>query len=328
VLPVDQLQIEHAQSVPIQLDDEHFVTYFGRSDIYPNGRMVKYKAKEWSAIPELNEDNTATEYMIGDEIHNPLTYWQDKTGDYEQPEYPVITWQGTTAGVGTELLPVQTNLYDTSEEIDLSSSRTAMSANKAARGAWFFSNEGGASPNQPASIDEGMAKLENGQSVFVLSVPAGNIDVADKVNQNTASYLADEWSVPAYLISVDTDVQIPSGKALVEVSKPQVKMQNRRKDINDSQMARMFQIEKALAGMENGAVVGENIEQVWTLKSAEIFKTDIEKLQELQIRKDLEITDKVHILAEVDGVTVEQAQKQIDALVVVPVPNTTGNRIF
>jgi hypothetical protein len=97
--------------------------------------------------------------------------------------------------------------------------------------------------------------------------------------------------------------------------------------MNSDQMDRLFSLEKSLATIETGNAVGQNIEQVWTLKAADIFKTDMEVLTEQEKRIAMRITDEANALAEVDGITVEQAQKQIDALVVVPVANTTANRL-
>jgi len=324
--PVDKLKIEHAQCIIIQMDTEKFAAYFGRSDKYPNGRFVQYKAKEWSSIPSLDADGIE-DYMVGDEIYNPLTYLQDTTKDYTSPEYPIRIWQGTTSGIGKELLPVNTGLYDSCREIDLTSSRVSMAANKGARGAWFFTNEGGVSPNQPASLDEGISKLEPGQSVLVLTVPAANIEQANTVNDANTKYLADSWSIPSYLMSIDGSVQLPSGAALLKANEPLVKFIQKRKAINNSQMNRLFQIEKALASIEAGSVIGEGIEQTWTLKPMEVLKTDTEKLTELKLKKELEIVDKATILAEVEGITIEQAQEQIDNLVVAAAPNSTANRL-
>ena len=329
VFPVNQLNVDHAQCVIIQMDEDKYAAYFGRSTKYPNGRFVQYESTNWSSIPDVDPNNNdIDEYYVGDEIYNPLTYLQDTTKDFTTPEYPIITWQGTTQGIGKELLPTNTGLYESSREIDLTCSRVSMAANKGARGGWFFTNEGGVSPNQPSSLDEGISKLEAGQSVLVLTVPAANIAEAGKINDANTKYLADSWSIPSYLMSVDGSVTLPSGAALLKANEPLVKFIKKRKDINNSQMERLFQIEKALASIETGSSVGENVEQVWTLKPAEVLKTDLEKLTEAKLKQELKITDEAHTLAEVDGITVEQAQEQIDTLVVTPVANNTANRVF
>jgi hypothetical protein len=332
LIPVDKLKLDHAQCVIIQMDEKKYAAYFGRSDMYETGRFVQYEASSPFSIPAVGSQDI-NEYMIGEEIYNPLTYQQDSAGDYTTPEYPIATWQGTTQGIGTELLPVQTNLYEIAKEIDLSSSRVAMSANKAARGAWFFTNEGGASPNQPASLDEGIAKLEAGQSVMVLSVPAANIGEATKVIDDLTVYLADQYSVPTYMLKVGdrslvSGNTMPSGAALLELNKPQVKFEHMRRDINSTSMDRIFQIEKALAGIENGTPVGTDIEQIWTLRPASILKTDLEKLAEAKLELEMELTDRAHVLSEKKGITVEEAQEELDALVIAPVASTTANRVF
>jgi hypothetical protein len=329
-IPVDKLKIDHAQCVIVQTDKDRYAAYFGRSTKYENGRLVQYEASSPFAIPEIGVEG-ANDLLLGDDdyssVHNPLTVWQDDTGDYTTPEYPIEIWQGTTAGIGKELMPVQTNLYELSKEIDLASSRVLMASNKSAVGSWFFTNEGGASPNQPTSFDEGVKKLEAGQSAMVLTVPSSNIDVANKNIMSIIASLGDSYAVPQYQLSLDANVQVPSGTALMELNRPQVKFQNKRKDINDTAMDRIFQIEKALAGIENGSPVGDGVEQTWILKPTDIFKTDIEMLTEAQQKISLGIADKATVLADIDGVTVEEAQEEIDALVVAPVANTTANRL-
>lgn len=328
-VPVDPFNIEHAQSVTIQLDDEQFATYIGRCDKHPNGRFVKYESKEWHNIPDIG-DNDTDDYMLGDdeysEVANPLTVLQDDTGDYTTPEYPIITWQGTTQGIGKYLLPVQTSTYEMCKEIDLSSSRASMSANKNARGFIAYTNEGGVLANQGATDDEGVQNLSPGQSVMILTVPAGNIQVAnDTINMRIKS-LADSWSVPQYNLAIDT-ATVPSGTALMETNRPQIKFQNKRKDINDGQIQRLFEIEKALAGIETGSEVGSDVEQVWLLKPADIFKTDLEIINETKELLALGLIDKANALVRIEGMTTEEAQEFIDSLVITPVANTTANRL-
>ncbi len=333
---VDILNIEDALTVIIQLDKDSYVAYFGRSDVYPNGRMVKYKASAWHKAPSLTPDAkdkeaqaiaaSAEDYEIDGVIYNPLTYWQDKSEDYSSPEYPVITWQGSPAGVGNCILPTQTSLYESSKEIDLSASRTSMSANKAARGAWFFTSTDGAT-NEPTSFDEGVKTLEEGQSALVLSVPAGNIKTADTINNSNANYLSDQWGIPAYLLAVGENTTVPSAVALLELNRPAVMMQNKRAAINEESVDRLFDIEVALVSIETAKEVAADTEQIWEVSSLEVLQTKTELLNELKIEKDMGLIDNTGILLRLsNGLTTKEQAEEFLATIK-PAPVSTVNRL-
>lgn len=294
--PVDTLNLEDAQVVIIQLAEEEFVAYFGRSDVYEQGRCVKYESENWAAIPDVNDD-TADDYRDDSgEVANPLTMWQDDQSDWSTPEYPIIIWQGTSNGVGKTIMPVMLNLVDASREIDLSASRTSMSANKGARGAWLLTSSAGSQGGVTPPIDEGMAALKEGQSAVVLTVPSGNIETASKVNQDAAAYLSDSIGVPAYQISVDQGANFPSGAALIEAQKPLNAMRQKRYKLNRAEMAKQFEIEKALAGIETGDPVAVDVKQNWVVAPIDVQKTDLEILEEEEKRIAMKISDKVNAI--------------------------------
>jgi hypothetical protein len=323
-MPVNELRLDHAQCIILQTDEDQYAAYFARSTEYEQGRFVQYESKNWANIPDVGTEETGEYIGKNGEIANPLTEMQDTYKEYTTPEYPIVTWQGTTSGIGKELLPVVTNLYEASKEIDLTASRTSMSANKAARGAWYVYTDSNGVSGGYSSVDEGVNKMAPGETATVLTVPAGNIDAAEKVNKSNTQYLLDSYSIPSYNMSADQAVNMPSGAALMEANKPSVKYQEKRKDINDSSMSRWFEIEKSLATIENGEMVGKDVEQIWELKPADIYKTDLEILTEGEKRIAMNISDPANELAKVDNITVEQAQEKLDELVVVPVPNRLG----
>jgi hypothetical protein len=208
-----------------------------------------------------------------------------------------------------------------------------MAANKGARGAWFFTNEAGASPNQPESFDEGVSKLEAGQSALVLSVDASNIDSASKVNADVTAYLANSYSVPPYQMpsgqatGTRAVTGIPSGIALVELNRPLTLQRQRRFKLNESSMDRVFHIETALASIEAGTDVAVDVVQKWQVLPVELHKTDTELLTELKAKQELGVVDAAQIVVETnDSIeTREEAQAYLDELTPVVVATPQGN---
>lgn len=324
---VDNLDVEDAYCIVIQLDDERFVAFFARSDMYPQGRRVEYEASEWSAIPEP-ADKKSSDFLGDDgEVANPLTELQDKHGVYTSPEYPVIVWKGTTRGIDGNVTPIDLAMMETCGEIDLTDSRTSMSANKGARGAWYLTSAAGASTHRPPSFDEGVSELKEGQSALVLSVDASNIEVANKVNNDNAAHLANSYGVPTYEMSVDQATQMPSGQALIIANRALNAFRMKRAEINESEMAKEFEIEKALIGVETGELVGVDVEQGWTVGPYEIEKTRTELLTEAKLEKELAITDNAAIVIKTnpDIETREEAQAYLEELTPVVVSTPQGN---
>jgi hypothetical protein len=118
--PTNKLDLEDAVCVIVQLDKDKFAAYYGRSNVYPNGRFVTYSGDSWERVP--SHDSVTEGDNLGDDetFANPLTEWQDKNGDYSTPEYPVFIWYGAPQSVGKNILPVSLSLYEMSKEIDLS----------------------------------------------------------------------------------------------------------------------------------------------------------------------------------------------------------------
>jgi hypothetical protein len=330
---VDRLELEDALAVILQLSDKKFAAYFGRSDIYPDGRFVQYESESWSTVPDVNSAE-AEEYLndAGD-IANPLTMLQNSRGNYSTPEYPIVIWYGSNKGTGKTIMPISNRLFESSREVDLSASRVSFAANVGARGAWFFQHDAGASPSQPESFGEGIAVLKAGQSAVVLTVPSSNIEVAEDVNNNAAAYLADMYGVPAYMSGVLENTQVHSGAALMEMNRPLNMIKHRRFEINEAGMSRIWDIERALASIETGEDVYPNTTQVWTVKPLQIFKTETEKLEEMRLKKELEIVDNADILVEIDDTISDRGEAMValeKLQTSAPEPevaNTTANRV-
>lgn len=323
--PTNKLEIEDAVCVIVQVDVEKFAAYYGRSAKHPDGRFVTYEGTTWEAIPDGDVVSDGDHTNDDGTMSNPLTVWQNTNKDYSTPEYPIFTWYGSPQSVGKDIMPISLSLYDVSKEIDLSASRTLMSANKNARGMIFFTNDAGASPNQPDSFDEGVNMLGAGQGALVLTVPSSNIDTAQKVNADVAANLANSYAVPPYHMPQSMGaIQVPSGTALFELNRPLNQQRQRRYKLNQSGMDRVFRIETALASIENGSTVSEGVVQRWSVLPPELHKQDIDLLNELKLKKELGTVDAAQIVVESndDVEDREEAEKYLADLVpvVAPVP--------
>ena len=327
IRPVDRSRIDEASCVVIETAPGSFAGFWGRSDQYPRGRYARWdgESDSWKSAPAPGAAG-CWDWMDADDIANPLTLWQEETGDYSIPEYPLIAWYGMTSPI-SEVLPVSDSLYEASLEIDLTASRISMAANKGARGAWFLTQEAGASPVQPSSFDEGVKALEPGQGAIVLTVPSSNVEVAASTNDRNARYLADEYGVPSYMISgADTTYQIPSGVALQEIQKPLQRTLESRYEANEASMERLFRVECGLIGMETGDMFGDGVEQIWTLRTALSELPILERLAEQQQRITMGLSDAAQALVDLGDYPDREAAAEYLATLttVAPEPAPTG----
>jgi hypothetical protein len=296
--PVNALNIEEATCIVIMLaapamdNKAQYVAYYGRSDKYPNGRQVKYSAQSWDDIPEVGdyESGDATDYMAGDEVANPMTYWQStKAGDVTTPEYPVAIWSGSTTGYGVDLLPVTDGLYKQTLELDLGSSRVLMSAVKSARGVFAVTRDEASSNVIPDAVDEGVAMFEMGQQLSTHSIPGTNIKEAMAVLKEMAGFTSVAWGVPQYRIGLSA-ATVESAAALRELNKPLIRDRQSRVALNRSNVARIYNIERILASMENGEATGKDITETWIPHDMRFEKTDLEVLNEKKLQLEMEVT--------------------------------------
>ena len=317
---VDNKSINDATSVIIKLDkmsanESSYVAFYGRSNAYPRGRMVRYVSNSWKDVPAVNSDNAIEHYDRAGEIGNPFTILQDDAKDYTLPEYPIAVWYGGSSEIN-EILPVNSELYESALEIDLANSRVLLASLKSATGMVVFSRELGASPVVPDNLGEGVSILGAGQSLNVLSVPAVNSDVAGKLVADNMAMLAEANGLPSYKLAMSKMTQVPSGVALEELDRPAQQTRQRRADINRHSMNRIFEIEMCLAKIDNDDVTfGNGIRQIWTVNPLN-HKTEIDLLNEAKMLKELEIADRKeiakHVLPKIE--TDEQAEAYIAEL--------------
>ena len=335
--PTNTLDIEEASLCVLEMSPAsgmayNYVAYFPRSDEYPRGRMVKYESTNWFDIPEIGAEG-AQDYYEGEEIANPLTVLQDESKDWTVPEIPVVLWQGTVDGVGVELLPTNTTLYEQDKEINLAASRQLFAGIRSATGVIAFSTELGGSPIISDNIGEATSMLRPGQSLNILSVPGSNTTaLMDAVEKNIA-YLGESFAVPAYKLTVSQNTQVPSGVALVELTKPESQYRQTRANINRQNMDRIFRIERGLAARANGnPAYGAGIKQIWTVKDPAVTYSDIEKLDILLREKQAGIIDEREIvrqrLPQFADATDEEIDLYLDGLRKAPAAPPAGTGRF
>jgi hypothetical protein len=133
--------IEDASVVVIALDEtwvgedgtfeQWFLAIFGASENYPFGRMVKYHATKWCAIPGVGaggtdyiDSNEFVQNATMDNIANPLTLYSAETKGQSGVEYPIFDWRVDKTGDGTGVFPLSgTLLFDLMFDIDVETSR-------------------------------------------------------------------------------------------------------------------------------------------------------------------------------------------------------------
>jgi hypothetical protein len=302
--PSKKFNIQEAAVVVIRLENSKYVAYFGRSEEYPQGRMVTYKSSSWDGIPDVGGD-TYDEYVDEDgNIANPLTLNQDDQDDYTLPEYPVVIWRGDSKGYGKKLMPVNSSTYDQCLDLDVASSRIQTAANKSARGSWqILRDTASASDQIPANIDEGFAVLGVGQSVNVLNISGADIQAAMEVFEKQAMYKLDAAGVPSYKMTVSQNVAIPSGVALVELNKPSAITRQTRAEINRAAMRMIFDIEKSLISLELGENYAEGVEQQWFVHPDSITKSTKETYEEAMLAEEAGLKDRVqNVVDTIDGI--------------------------
>jgi hypothetical protein len=312
--PVNTLSIDDASLVVVQLGGKEHVAYYGRSEQYPQGRMVKYTSANWKDIPGVGQ-TTATDTLddAGQPV-NPLTRLQDVSGDYSAPEYPIVVWNGTTRKIGTTLMPCDVVAYKNAMEADLATSRILTSSLKAASGMTVFSADAGASPVMPENIGEGLVALKPGQALNVISVPAINSKYAGEFIGDLNAMISESAGVPSYRLGMSKMTLIPSGVALQELDKPAQKHRQWRADINRANMQRLFAIECCLARIENDdPSVGVGVYQTWTVRDFEYASNPVETMTAEKLAQEIKIGGRHEAARKYNPALKDATRNQIDA---------------
>jgi hypothetical protein len=297
--PTNTLDIEEASIVVVELSesknnakDRVFVAIFPRSEMYPKGRMVKYEGTDWAAIPNVGHADANDHMDSAEEVANPLTVLQNDSKDWTRPEIPVVLWRGTTNGIGKELLPTSEVLFQQDKEINLSACRALTAGIKSATGVIVLNTEVGGSPVMPDQVAEGITQLKAGQSLNILSVPAINADRLMASIESIIAFLSESFGVPNYKLTINNNLAAMSGEALIQLNRTEMEMRQRRADINRGNVDRIFNIEMALAAIDNDdQTFGNRIKQAWIVGSEGVIKSDLVVIEETERLKAVKAID-------------------------------------
>jgi hypothetical protein len=291
---VDKTDFEDASLIVIQLaeqpDEEggnSYLAFQGRSMDLPNGRMVKYQAETWSDMPAVGEGGAEYtldgEFVIGapiGEVANPLTVYQNESGDYKV-EYPIFNWQMDQTADGTSVFPISgTTLFDVLFDLDVEYSRDIESSGRSARGAWYADDPHALGFSK--SLSEGESVMKRDQSATLLSHPASNAQQATEILQNALEQAAGAYNVPGYKVTTKESFQAQSGFALKIMDQPLTEDRLLRTRINESSSMRKFWIERALANAYNDTeTIPTDVDELWKPGSLDTLETAEESRAQL-----------------------------------------------
>jgi hypothetical protein len=266
---VDYSEIEDATAIILQLSgpllhnprEKQFLAIFGRSEEYPWGRHVTYRATRWDAIPQV--DKGGVEYKIDNKIANPMSWVAAQMPDSSMPEYPIAAIDGGLAKTQDGILSPTTSLYENCLEIDAGYSRLLKDALNAARGKDIIKNESG--QPLPRSL-EGTVSLLDGQTYEDAGRDAAHAEKAQLVLEGIVATVGSGYSVPDYhLVSSSAALESESGVALMIKTRPLMEFRDYRIQVNRPSVDKIFEIErsKLLAhDPETGAKLTD-VHQAW-----------------------------------------------------------------
>jgi len=174
-------------------DKPRWTAYLGESEYYPQGRYCSYTADRWEDLPELGESRVIAEYMINGEPANPLVLAEE-----DGPQYPVIILRGGVMRNTNDLLPVTTDLYEASKELDVAWARCLKSGLDEMSGTLAVKSEFGRTLPKRKN---GLMALSMGQDVQMLTGNAGNASAMAEVIDSIGKQLAASYGVPGYMVS-------------------------------------------------------------------------------------------------------------------------------
>jgi len=206
---------------------QSYLAFMGRSEMYPLGRMVEYENDgRWFDIPEPGdggEDYVATgEFTKNPEfgmIANPLTMYQNESGNTSPVEYPIFNWQMDKTADGTSIFPTAgTFLFDVLFDIDVEYSRDIESGGRSARGAWYMQDP--KNMGIDGAFSEGESRLKRDQNPLLLSHAASNAKDAVSILHGAINQAGGAFNVPGHKVTQKDDFQVASGFALRILDQP------------------------------------------------------------------------------------------------------------
>lgn len=239
-------EIEDAAAVIVQLStasgtEDTWQAYAGRSDEYPQGRCVTYKASKPWPLPDVGTDAVISEYDIDGAIANPFTWLQNVHGvEKVKFEYPFTFLLGTPSDSDVTLLPVTTTMHKVAMELDSSTSRNLTAANKAANGTTVIKDP--QNRGLPDSVESYVA-LRSEQDLTITGRDASNAANTAEIIKDNKRELAESNGVPGYRVLAGSVSAPESGSALIIRHQPQIEKRKSRVRLNREQVLRTGYIE-------------------------------------------------------------------------------------
>jgi hypothetical protein len=311
------MDIEDATVVVIKLSDvddiaiestNNYLAIFGRSEDYPMGRYVQYKAAMWSSIPRVGSPG-AHDFYIGEEIANPLSWQASHYPEKNIPEYPIVVIAGGNSLTRNKIMEISTSLYDAAVELDVGYSRVLKDSLSSSTGTKVISNPDG-SPI-PKTL-EGDVVLNGTQSITMMQQTAGNCLTALQVLGQISKAVAESYSVPGYQIL--NEVANESGISLIIKNKPMIEHRQYRIALNEPQVNKIFQIEQALIEFISGLDFGL-VKQTWNPGQISVPETETEKIARIQAALTAGLISYVQAIKQLHNLsTDEEARNYIDKM--------------
>jgi len=273
---------------------DQYAAWWGPSELYPTGRHCIFTAKKFSDIPTPN-DKSGVEFTIEGEYNNsvtltnemlanPLSLWAIK-GNASPPVYPFAVLYGTPQSSG--LIPTSTSLYRTGLEFDLASSLIMGAAGRGARGAQVLKQTGGdADPSDvPSNTSEGLIIPGRNKDLNFDGWSPTHAAAANEVLAKMASQIAHAAHVPTHIFMPEEGGAPMSGTAIRQKSKSMTDFRSLRIDMNRTNVARRWEIEKALinAGAGKAAIPEETVE-TWKPKDIEFAIDPADEMADWEAR--------------------------------------------
>jgi hypothetical protein len=281
-------------------DKPRWTAYLGESEYYPQGRYCSYTADRWDDLPELGEERIIAEYLVGGEPANPMVLADD-----DGPQYPIVILRGGVMRNSTDLLPITTDLYEASKELDVAWARCLKSGLDEMSGTLAVKTEFGRSLPRRKN---GLMALSMGQDVQMLSANAGNAQSMAEVIDGLCKQLAASYGVPGYMVSRRT-ATVESGIALAIQSQALVQTRRLRIKLNHGQVMRLFDIERALINVHDDANIPGEVRCAWNPGDYD-FPRDPKALAE-----EIEKTKGLGLISHVEGIMRYHALPSVDAAI-------------
>jgi hypothetical protein len=234
---------------PIELGKNRYIGIVARSEGYPYGRWVEYSSHDGQQLP-ADYDSSAIEYEIDGEQANPLSWYAATNPDVSVPEYPLIVIKGGICDTA-ELTPITDSLYLDSKAFDVAASHTLSKSQDNINGTIVITRDHESPHALPRTLSSAIA-LEPKQDAKKLdSDSSGAIDALEAL-ERLMLHCAAGYSVPDYLVvSRDHTLTASSGVALQVKARPLIKNREYRAELNQQQVAKLFEIEKYLLAIHH-----------------------------------------------------------------------------